>query len=403
MYMKQDAPRLAKGPVIGCMNVKYSPNLGDGLIAECLEATLIAQGAGSATRSVDLAARDQYGQQMTGRGLVMSVLEMLPGPLRQGVVRVPLAIQSRRRWGPHYARELSGVSAMSIGGGNLLADLDLNFPTKVALALDHAAKHGLPVAIYACGMSGTWTREGLRRMRASLRRAPLQAVFLRDPASKAHWDELFAKDAGMMAEVVRDPGVLASEIWPHPRAKPSGAPRIGIGLMSQIAIKYHGTARLDGAGLTRWYLDLVRTLQDRGADVVAFTNGSPEDVAVANAMAPELEALGVPVQTPTTPADLAGLMASFDAIAAYRMHAIIAAYSYGVPAIALAWDSKLEGFMSSVERQDWLRDVADLPADQAADLLIKSAEDGVDEAMRRRAIAEARADIGRLVTVLTPS
>lgn len=389
--------------LIRCMNVKFSPNLGDGLLSECLEAALVEHGADPATSSVDLAARTAYGQGLAGRGLVMAVLEAMPGPLRQRVVRLPLAIQARRRWRPYYARGLAGAEAVAIGGGNLFSDHDLNFPTKLSLAFAEAARLGLPTAIFACGMASDWSAEGLRRVRQALAAWPPCAVFLRDDASKARWDALLAPTAGREAVVVRDPGLLASSVYPQPARSRGGRPRIGIGLMSHVAIRYHAEARLSAAALGRWYVDLARALVAGGAKVTAFTNGAPEDVAAAEALRGELLALpgAIRLVTPRTPAELAGTIAACDALAAYRMHAVIAAYSYGLPALALAWDQKLAAFMRSVGQADLHRDPAELPASEAAKILLAAAERATDAAGHDAVIAEARRDVGLLYAALT--
>jgi polysaccharide pyruvyl transferase WcaK-like protein len=221
--------------------------------------------------------------------------------------------------------------------------------------------------------------------------------------SKDRWDDRFAKATGQEAVVVRDPGLLASEVYPQPPRAPRERPLIGLGIMSHIAIRYHAETTLTEEGLARWYTDLARALIEMGFDVAAFTNGSPEDVTAAEALRPAFEALPRPVTitTPATPAELAGLVAGYDAVAAYRMHAIIAAHSFAVPTLALSWDSKLQAFMESVGRSDWLRDPANLPAGEAAQLLAQAASDGVDRAAQQAVVAEARADVGKLFGALT--
>ncbi|MGR3378852.1 polysaccharide pyruvyl transferase family protein [Salipiger abyssi] len=390
-----------QSPAIRCMNVKYSPNLGDGLLSECLEAALVGHGADrEGTWSVDLAARGAYGESMAGRGTVMTVLDALPAPLRQLAVRLPLAVHSRRKWQPHYETGLSGAQAVAIGGGNLLSDQDLNFPTKLALALRCARAGDLPAAFYACGMAGHWTREGDRRLRRAIAEHAPAAVFLRDAASKARWDSRFASEAGCDAVVVRDPGLMARDLYGPVQKTAGKGPRIGLGLMSHVAIRYHAEARIGSDELMRWYVDLARALLARGARVVAFNNGAPEDVATANALAPQMGALGVEMVRPQVPADLSAIVGGCDAIVAYRMHAVIAAYSHAVPALALSWDDKLDAFMDSVDRADWLADPSDLAAEAAADRALTAAQEGVDPARHAQVLAEARADVGRLYATL---
>ena len=47
---------------ISLLNVKYSPNLGDGIIAECLEHVLLQSDEVSDVSSCDLAGRSEFGK-----------------------------------------------------------------------------------------------------------------------------------------------------------------------------------------------------------------------------------------------------------------------------------------------------------------------------------------------------
>ncbi len=391
-------------PVIRCLNVKYSPNLGDGLLSECLEWALIHHGADPRSGSVDLAARNDYGAQMAGRSAIMSVLDAMPPALRQQMVRGPLAVQSRRRWGPHYRAGLQDADHVVIGGGNLLSDMDLNFPTKLRLALKEVRRRDVPAAIFAAGMGGRWSREGLRRMRTAVRGNVLTAVFLRDMASKDRWDRLLADAAGIEATVVRDPGLLARLCYPQPASPAADRPKIALGVMSSVAIRYHSDVQADQAALRKWYLDVATALDQGGADVVVFTNGAPEDVAELDALLPALRAAvpSVTYRPFARPRDIAEMMTACNAVAAYRMHALIAAQSFGVPTLALSWDDKVASFMASVGRGEWLFD-ATLSAKEAAEHLLDLAQTPIDTAERDGIVAAALADVGRVYQALCRS
>ncbi|HEY9235147.1 MAG TPA: hypothetical protein VIP08_08945, partial [Phenylobacterium sp.] len=66
--------------IIAVANVKFSPNLGDGLLAECLEAELARGGA--QTLAIDIAGREAFGEGLRNRRAILSLLEMAPGPVR---------------------------------------------------------------------------------------------------------------------------------------------------------------------------------------------------------------------------------------------------------------------------------------------------------------------------------
>lgn len=402
--MKQS---ISQTPLIRCFNVKYSPNLGDGLLSECLENALIEFGADPQTGSVDLAARREYGDVMAGRNAIMTALDAMPAALRALAVRVPLALQGQTKWRPHYAAALERADAVVFGGGNLISDLDLNFPTKLGLAIDEAAKRSLPMAIYACGMASGWSRTGLKWCRQSFSNPLLKAVFVRDADSKDLWDASFAAETGHTAQVVRDPGLLAAHYFPALPKPVGGRPVAGLNIMSHIAIRYHSDQAPTLGRLGEWYVEVARRLIGAGLQVRVFTNGSPEDKLYAASLHERLRALGSDAEITfldqRDPAGLCAHISQFDVLIAYRMHAIIAAYSYGIPAIALKWDRKLGSFMESVGRGDFLLDVAIASPEDCVALALGAIADGMPSAAHAAVLAEAKADIAKLWQVFVPS
>lgn len=385
-------------PHMRLFNVKFSPNLGDGLLSECLEAELIACGASPDTFSIDLAARTSYTSAASARSLKLRVLEALPDVLRPFAVRLPLAIAAARSWGPHYAAGLAGGECVVVGGGNLLADLDLNFPTKLRLAIIAAAQRNLPVFIYGCGVSSGWSKRGLALMNEALATGAVRGVFVRDERSRAIWDELFGVPHSLRAKIVRDPGLLACDVYNPPVAGP-GAP-VGINITSQIALDYHAEDAPSAAALDQWYVDLAQGLLERGHSLALFTNGSPEDRATLAALKPRLDALGAGGQISYpevgTPSQLVSIIAGLSGLAAFRMHAIIAAFSCGVPFLALSWDPKLASFVESVGQGAWLARVSDVDGSAAAAQLVSAIERGIAPDQRQSVIAEARQGVRQL-------
>ena len=396
----------SRPPSIRLFNVKYSPNLGDGLLSECLERALVDLGAAASTKSIDLAARLEYGDSMAGRDIVMKALEATPKSLRRLIVRAPLAVAAYRKWRPHFSKAVAGADGVVIGGGNLISDIDLNFPTKLGLAMEEAERAGLPVIIYACGMAEEWSSTGLRWCRRAFAKSNLRAVFVRDADSKALWDELMAPHTGLAAEVVRDPGLLAADFFPPNPRIVRDRPIVGLGIMSHIAIRYHSRNAPSRRQLDDWYVALTRQLISMGFNVRVFTNGSPEDRTYAADLAPRLRALrnsdNIAFVKQKDPAGLCAHIQDVDAVVAFRMHAVIAAYAYGVPAVALAWDRKLASFMTSIGRDKFLLDVTETTPEACAALVRRVALEGVPEVERRAVVSEARADIARLWSFFRP-
>lgn len=402
----EEPPIADAGPAralrIRCFNARFSPNLGDGLLAQCLEHRLVELGADPGTRSIDLAARTSFGSGLPARGALLATLAALPGPARRLALRGPLALLGWKSWRPHYRAGLEGADAVVIGGGNLLADLDLNFPTKLSLALEEARLRGLPVAIHACGMSRGWSQAGLRMVGRALARADLRAVFLRDAASCEAWNELLAPFAGRKAELVRDPGLLASRVFPQPPRPRGGRPVAGLGVTSAVAIRYHSDRAPDEDRLERWFLDLAQGLIGAGHEVRAFTNGSPEDRACLDRLAPRLAAMGVRLLSPDTPAALCAAIGGLDVLVAFRLHALIAAHSCGVPTVGLRWDPKLDAFMAAIGRGSFLLDVTEAAPAEALRLMTRARQEGLPPGEPEGIVAAAAADVARLHAALGP-
>jgi glycosyltransferase involved in cell wall biosynthesis/polysaccharide pyruvyl transferase WcaK-like protein len=344
-------PSSASALSIRLFNVKYSPNLGDGLLSEALEHALQEQGADKiTTNSVDLAARTAYGGGGSARSLALRALSALPHDLRQSAIQVPLQVMLRRKWLPHYNASIGTAQAMVIGGGNLLTDMDLNFPVKLAAVLDLARQRSLPVAIYGVGVSGNWSTQGLRLMRTALRDAQPCYVSVRDKSSQQNFDRLFADSAGLTARLVRDPGLLISRYVKVSTAR-NPIPTVGLCITSGVAVRYHSDVVVSDSELGEWYALLCERLTRRGYLVEVFTNGSPEDEQFLDGLSGRFDSIAGPAirrRRLDTPTELATLAAGLNLLVAHRMHALIAAYSYGVPIFALRWDRKVDAFIESV-------------------------------------------------------
>jgi polysaccharide pyruvyl transferase WcaK-like protein len=387
--------------IVGTLNVKYSPNLGDGLLAECLEAELRSARPGVETRSIDLAGRTAYGEGLKHRRAILAALEYAPGVVRRVGVGAALGLTVQRRLRPQWREAFRGLDALVLGGGNLLADADLNFPTKIDGALAEAAMADVPLGVYGVGVSDNWSRRGQALFARALAGSHLTHVAVRDERSKAIWDRRLGPAGVPLAQVCPDPAVLAARHFPA-LAKPPSPPRIGLGLTDPLALRYHTadpSAREET--LTAWMAELVTAMAAKGWRICLFTNGSPEDRAYLQKVAPQLQASGegaVSVAPAfTTPAELAGFISGLELVMAHRMHACIAAYAYAKPQIGFAWDEKLQSFFNSTGRGEFVVDAGRAPVSDVLALADRTLVDGIAPGPHGACVARARAEIARLI------
>lgn len=387
--------------IVGALNVKYSANLGDGLLAECLEAELRACGPDIQTVALDLAGRTAYGDGLRGRRAVLSLLEATPQPLRRSAVGALLGLTVRHRLRPRWRHALGGVDALVLGGGNLMADADLNFPIKIEGALAEAAAAGLPLGVFGVGVSDNWSARGQALFRRALANSRLTHAAVRDAQSKAIWDRRLRPAGVRSAEVCRDPAVLAARHFPRSPKRP-GPLRIGLGLTSPLAIRYHSTRpTLRDGELTRWTSDLAAAMTAKGWEVALFTNGSPEDREYLLSVASQLQAAGA-VLAPSfsRPRELAKFISGRDLVLAHRMHACIAAYAYATPHIGFAWDEKLQRFFDSVGRGEFVVDAGRAAVADVIALADRGLAQGIAQGPHAACLRDARAGIVRLVDSL---
>ncbi len=389
---------------VAIFNVKYSPNLGDGIIAECLERA-IRQRTGCAVESIDLAGRTRWSDPVDGgaRALVLTLIQRMPGWLRDASVTLLLGRRVKKRFRPQWIRLLKGVDFAVFGGGQLFQDADLNFPIKIAAAVAECGQKHLPMAVFAVGATPIRSTRGRLLLERLLGSRHLVYTAVRDSQSR---DALFSM--GYKAELCRDPGLLAARIWPAQIKAARPRPLVGLCIAHPAVLGHHSSRyeRLSSADATALYAATARSLVAGGFDLRCFTNGAGEDEKLLAAARPHLLAADPSAKRVTfarrreNPRELSELIASCDAIVAHRLHAAILAYSYRVPAIGLRWDEKVSSFFESVGRGAFAVTFDSHNAAQMAVSVRKAIAEGIDAEMHTRVLRETARGIDRLVDAI---
>ncbi|OAN66495.1 polysaccharide pyruvyl transferase family protein [Sphingomonas sp. TDK1] len=384
---------------IAIFSVKYSPNLGDGLLSECLEHELQRHVPGLALTSLDLAGRAAYGRSLPNRKLALRALGLMPKPLRRFATRTALERLARRRLHPAWRAALADCDAAIIGGGNLFADADLNFPIKINVALQELRDRGIPVAVYGVGVTRNWSPAGHRLFSQGLADAEVVDVTVRDTRSQVIWNDLLATSGAPSAGLSHDPGLLTARYFPAATEK---SDRIGFCITDPVALRYHAAAGAVRGDLRTWYDEAIAALAANGRSVILFTNGSPEDEAFLALHANRWASIAGVSVAPSfdRPAQLAECISRCAMVIAHRMHACIAAHSYGIPAIGLAWDVKLNSFFDLVGRSAWVIDPAAVPPSDIPALAQRATSQGIDAPSLRMLIEACSNDVRRLADTL---
>jgi len=359
-------------------NVRYSENLGDGLLSDCMCRALTNNGF--EVEVLDLAGRTTVGTS-SRRGLILKLLKILPPFLRRAIVVTVLsnALAGSRA---HWREKIDRADGIILGGGNLFQDDDLNFPLKVGAVLELAASLGKPLSIFAVGVTPNWSRKG-RSLFGRYQDANLHHLSFRDRLAQENWRSHF--NGAPQGEITPDPGILAGSLYERSNAGHSET--IGLCITAPDVLTRHATQlpeTIPFATLPK-IVDLVRHLAARGLKINLFTNGAREDYRFAESILTECRMSSVAdtdtltlLDRPTTVAELVETVSRNSVVIAHRLHACICAHSLGIPTIGLAWDIKVRGFFESVHRADFCIPDASLDASSVVKLVQLSEEQGVD-------------------------
>ncbi|MEF0940971.1 polysaccharide pyruvyl transferase family protein [Rhizobium sp. BR 362] len=382
-------------------NVKYSENLGDGLLAQCVEAGLVKEAGHVEVETIDLAGRKSFGTGASGRRQqALKVLHRLPPFARRWAVAHILGRTLRKLRGQWDAK-IAAADAVVIGGGNLFQDDDLNFPLKVGTVLDCVRRHNRPLAIYAVGVSSHWSAPAARLF-GRLKQTNLVHLSVRDSFAQDSWRKHFPD--GPEAKIVHDPGLLTRALVGDDPSAMSARhhPTIGLCVTEPVILQRHASQKASAIPLQdiAEYRDLIRLLVQDGYRICLFCNGASEDQVFAQRIMDEASmqrlaksgALQL-APRPRMPEELIRILGSTDVILAHRLHACIAAYSLGIPHVGLGWDKKVEGFFRSVGRQSYFANGSGTSVSDIAVLLKAADSEGIESFRHRVILAEAEAGI----------
>lgn len=383
---------------VALFNVAYSANLGDGLISINLVRALQRNRPDVSVDVIDLAGRSHYGEGASRRSLALAMLKFMPPMIRVKAVKCVLG-SKLRSLRPSWRAAVSRSDVVVIGGGNLLADADLNFPMKISTAAAEARMAERPLAVFGVGVADNWSKEGRKMFEAALAGAPLAYASVRDERSAHLWEKLLSHAGAAPARVCGDPALLSEALVPVTRADAGSRPRLGVNICHPDELQLHADETMRSVlDLGEWWVEFIR-LAVTNFDVTLFTNGSAMDEDYLSSLTRMLSSdeNGWRVAPrPTSPEVLAALVADCDVLIGHRLHAHIAGYAYGVPTVGLTWDAKLKSFFEGVGRERFvLRTGVDSPQDALA-LILSACVQGVDPVARRRIIDQAWRDIDDL-------
>lgn len=327
----------------------FSPNLGDGVIFECVKHLFAMQGVEAFP--VDLSGRKYWDNSVHSKSDDRSenfVRTLLRAPMRKS--QLLRKAYSAFRW---YLRVRKSVreewekivldsDAIVIGGGQLLTDVNFGFPPKVYEVFLLARRHNKPLAIFGCGVGAKWSYIARKMYVDVLQYADY--ISLRDRESlrmislNAHW-------VSGKINVHPDPAFIVSHVYGK-GSSPEKSDTLGVNF--QPAEHFRAFVpelkHLSDSVYFEFWRELIRGAAKTRASVVVMTNGDILDYHSAKIIVDSLIKEGVNVtlnQRPVIPSQLADQIDEVSDLISTRMHAGIIAYGLGKSVTPVAWDGKI--------------------------------------------------------------
>jgi polysaccharide pyruvyl transferase WcaK-like protein len=388
----------------------YSENLGDGVIAESIRHIIASLLPDATITYHDMTGRRGWRQDQQ----IQPDAKLIPGLKRGFGLNLTGRFKTVRRFytllsllAAKYRGEFPKLDGQAfdlaiIGGGQLIMDNELSFPTKLYLLARALGKDAQAIAVYSCGVGSNWSIIGRWLYRRVLRDQRMTGLTVRDTASRENLSRHFgfARDA---IDIIPDPALLAASAYKAKRVEDSNT--IGLGIMGPLwvaqAIKPEYSAKFNTTFLTQLWAKTAVGLLQRGYQVSLFTNGAPGDQNFAETVYAALpsyyQASVTLCPRPYLPSQLVNIIAGFRGIIAQRLHSHIIAYSLGIPSVGLVWDNKVEEFGDLTGRRQFFLDVDRATPDALNKSLDEALAEDVDAARRRELQARTYAASARLL------
>lgn len=332
------------------VSARYSDNLGDGVIGDCVEHVIRRDHPGVDVYHVDIAGRKEFAPR-THVGLQKKVFYLAPGFVKP--------LMTKAAWPFVFDKKIEASCSAFHGarggrvvfcGGQVVSDIALNFPLKIRKICQIAKRNSLDISFSSVGASRNWSREAKNIFCGIFSDPSVKHISVRDHDSAAN-----LASYGVKAQVAVDPAVWASDVYGSIHGENVDKKLIGVGISSPHELAAHSDGGMFGIeGHIKFWTDLIGCLRSMNFRCAIFNNGSIEDDEFMRLVASRLGAgddLKV-LDRPKYPADLGRAIGMFDGIISHRLHANILAFSYGIPSISLKWDKKVASFAEIIDRSD---------------------------------------------------
>ena len=332
---------------------RYSDNLGDGVICQCVERLVSSRASQETVVTVrDLSCRESYEKVFKPRQSLWYklrckiLLVARNSPLFQKILQIKYAAEEY-----HYIyhnmigtrhRVLSWckenpADVVIFAGGELFKEYFLPYITYLT---EGYGKQGAEIYFNACGVDSQNPEYVNRRFSKVFKNKAICGLTTRSLPTTC--EKLIGKE---QYRFMPDPAICAKQVYQVERN--TDIPCIGLGIMAIPELESKKEK------LFAFWTELISELEKQGIPYKLFCNGEKADYAFAKEVAQKTgggEDKLLPC--PRTPEELVKQIAGFTGICAFRMHASIISYALEIPFVSFAWDKKMHDFGSCTEQNN---------------------------------------------------
>ncbi len=395
------------------VNAKFGADLEDGVAAECLEYGLRQRLPEIDIVNCDLAGRQNFGRNTDGlRSLAGRLPTVTPALKNNSVYIHILAALVRARLLPHYDKTINGADIALFGGGQILADINLDNPMKVAAAASIVRNRNVPIAIHAVGVGANWSEAGAALYKEAFAGADIIWASVRDALSDRRWRRHFDANDLPPPRISLDPAMLAVKTYGETNTGPAprrNRPMIGLNVTRPSAL----IAQADIGGAEQiapdaeFYRRCAEAILAKDCDVLLFTNGAPGDESYLRRCFPQPylarfsdQQIQVAPQS-RTPKDLVALIRNCDGVVSHRLNVCIIAYSCRVPHVGLSLNAELDSFFEVIDRRDFVLGPDNVQPDDIASAIARAGEASIDNNAHAAIVARVESEFDALATQLS--
>lgn len=330
--------------------VPGSDNLGDAVIAECLALHFETYLKVKAIKC-DISYREHV--EYDGiKGNNLTLFNRLPRPFRQCAVLIFFSIKYLRTGRSFLEQKMKGADLVVVGGGQLISDVDWNFPLKLYFITKTAEKLNIPIKIVAVGVANKWSRGGKLLMSKLFNSKKLISIGVRDELSRQNLVRHFSIKN---SETIPDPAMMCSILMPE--NEKIKAKKIGLGVADLAGLNYSSDiVNEDAVNSLQCWDNLFSELAKIDRTIILFTNGAKEDEQFLHqTLVPFLLANERVFEIRSrfkSSKEMVTFVASLHSLIAFRLHSNIIAASFEIPHYAIGWDNKVISFFKMQDRAD---------------------------------------------------